>query len=78
MPTQIFHTTDPAANERAAHAAWLQDHTQTVLYDATERYAVGHRGAMEEDLDRFMAPESWEWFEVEHEFYDPAYLQPDA
>jgi hypothetical protein len=78
LATQIFHTTDPAANERAAHAAWLQDHTQTVLYDETERYAFGPCGAMADDLDRFMAPESWEWFEVEQEFYDPGYFQPDA
>jgi hypothetical protein len=78
VATQIFHTTDPSANERAAHAAWLQDPTQTVLYDGAERYAVGHPGAVEEDLDRFMAPERWEWFEVEPEFYDPTYLQPDT
>jgi hypothetical protein len=78
VATQIFHTTDPVANERAAHAAWLQDRTQTVLYDGAERYAVGCPGAMAEDLDRFMAPESWEWFEVEREFYDPTYFPPDT
>ena len=78
MATQIFHTADPTANERAAHAAWLRDPAQTVLYDGAERYAVGHPGEVEEDLARFMAPERWEWFEVEREFYDPTYLQPDA
>ena len=78
MPTQIFHTDDPRANELAAHAAWLLDQTQTVLYDSAERYAVGHRGAMQEDLDRFMAPESWEWWEVEAEFYHPAYWDSEA
>jgi hypothetical protein len=78
VATQIFHTTDPAANERAAHAAWLEDQTRTVMYDGAERYAVGHRGELEADIDRFMAFETWEWFEVEADFYDPAYFQRDA
>ena len=47
------------------------------MYDSAERYAVGHRGEMKADIDRFMAPETWEWFEVEVDFYDPAYFQRD-
>ena len=48
------------------------------MYDSAERYAVGHRGEMKEAIDRFMAPETWEWFEVEADFYDPAYFQREG
>jgi CheY-like chemotaxis protein len=53
----------------------IRDALQGAIYLSSR---VGHRGAMVDDLDRFMAPESWEWFEVEQEFYDPGYFQPDA
>jgi hypothetical protein len=70
MATQIFATTDPHRNAQQAHMAWCTDQTLTVLADGAGRYAVGHLGEIEEDLDRFMAPEAWEWLEVEQEFYD--------
>ena len=41
------------------------------------RYAVGFLGEMEEDIDRYMKPDGWEWIEVEEEFYDIAYCPVD-
>jgi hypothetical protein len=76
MATQIFDQAD-GQNARRAHAAWCADVTQTMMFDGAGRYAVGKLGAMEEDLNDFMAQDYWEWYEVDEEFYNRKYYNEE-
>ena len=67
MTTHIYDGADNRQKARLAHEAFRASphQTATIMYDGAGRYAVGFLGEIEEDLDQYMAPDTWTWIEME-------------